>query len=45
MKPVERIAKQFGLNSKDIFFALGKRKIIAGQEDIIIEVATELAKR
>ncbi len=45
MKPVDRIAKQFNLDARDIFFELGRRKIIAGQEDIIIEVATELAKR
>jgi len=45
MKPVDRIAKEFKLDPRDIFFELGKRKIIAGQEDIIIEVANELAKK
>ena len=45
MKPVERIAKQFDLDPRDIFFELGRRKIIAGQEDYILEVATELAKK
>ena len=43
MKPVARIADEFGVDPKDIFFELGKRKIIAGQEDIIIEVARYLS--
>lgn len=45
MKPVERLAKQFGVDARDVFFELGKRKIIAGQEDLIIEVASDLAKQ
>lgn len=45
MKPVDRIAKQFGVDPRDVFFELGRRKIIAGQEDIILEVAKELAPR
>ena len=44
IKPVERIAIQYKLDPKDIFFELGRRKIIAGQEDYIIEVAEELSK-
>lgn len=43
MKPVSRIAKEFKVDPRDVFFELGKRKIIAGQEDIIIEVANILA--
>jgi 4-hydroxy 2-oxovalerate aldolase len=45
MKPVIRIAKEFNLDPRDIFFELGKRKIIAGQEDYILEVASQLAKK
>jgi 4-hydroxy 2-oxovalerate aldolase len=41
-KQVDRISKQFGLDPKDLFFELGKRKVVAGQEDIIIEVANQL---
>lgn len=44
MSPVLRISKEFAVNPRDVFFELGRRKIIAGQEDIIIEVADELAK-
>ena len=43
MKPVTRIAKEFNIDPKDIFFELGQRKIVAGQEDIILEVAKKLA--
>jgi 4-hydroxy 2-oxovalerate aldolase len=42
-KPVERIAKEYGVDPRDVFFELGRRGIIAGQEDIILEVASELA--
>lgn len=42
LKPVNRVAKEFGLDPRDIFFELGRRKIVAGQEDVIIEVAKEL---
>ena len=45
MKPVTRIAKEFNIDPRDVFFELGRRKIIAGQEDIILEVAKELAQQ
>ncbi len=45
MKPVTRISQEFKLDPRDIFFELGRRKIIAGQEDYIIEVATEMSKK
>jgi 4-hydroxy 2-oxovalerate aldolase len=43
MKPVSRIAEKYNLDARDIFFELGKRKIVAGQEDFIMEVAKDLA--
>jgi len=45
MKPVDRIAKQLNLDPRDVFFELGRRKIIAGQEDFIMEVAKDLAEK
>jgi len=45
MKPVARISKEFNVDPRDVFFELGRRKIVAGQEDIILEVAKELAER
>lgn len=43
-KPVDRVSKQYGVDPRDVFFELGRRGIVAGQEDIIIEVARELAE-
>lgn len=45
MKPVARISEQFGVDPRDVFFELGRRRIVAGQEDIILEVAKELSLR
>ena len=44
-KPVMRMAEEFGVDPRDIFFELGRRKVVAGQEDLIIEVASELAAK
>ena len=44
-KPVQRAAKQLGVDPRDVFVELGKRKVVGGQEDLILEVASELAAR
>ena len=44
-KPVQRAAEQLGVDPRDVFFELGRRKVVGGQEDLILEVATELARR
>ncbi|MBI4625636.1 MAG: 4-hydroxy-2-oxovalerate aldolase, partial [Verrucomicrobia bacterium] len=44
-KHVERISQQYGVDPRDLFFELGRRKLVAGQEDIIIEAAMDLASR
>ncbi|MCX6770021.1 MAG: 4-hydroxy-2-oxovalerate aldolase [Candidatus Micrarchaeota archaeon] len=41
----ERAGARFGVDPKEILMELGRRKIVAGQEDYITEVAIELAKR
>lgn len=41
----ERAGKRFGLDPRDILIELGKRKAVGGQEDLIIEVAAELAQQ
>lgn len=43
-KPVERIASEYGLDPKAIMTELGRRKVIAGQEDLILEIAVALAQ-
>lgn len=42
---VERVSIQYGVDPRDVFFELGRRKAIAGQEDLIIEVAMDLVER
>ncbi len=41
----KRAAERFGVDSKDILLELGRRKVVGGQEDMIIDVAVELEKR
>lgn len=38
-------AKEFHVDPRDIFMELGKKKVVAGQEDMIVEVAAKLAER
>ncbi|WP_318503178.1 4-hydroxy-2-oxovalerate aldolase [Bacillus sp. T3] len=38
-------AKRFGIDSRDILVELGKRNVVGGQEDMIVDVAAEIAKR
>ncbi|RXK48280.1 4-hydroxy-2-oxovalerate aldolase [Aquirufa rosea] len=44
-KQVKRLAKEFNVDQRDIYFALGEKKVVAGQEDIIIEVVMEILKK
>lgn len=43
-KRVLKIAQEYQLDPRDIFIELGKRKVVAGQEDLIVEVAIDLKK-
>ncbi len=40
----ERAGKRFGVDPRDILLEVGRRKAVGGQEDMIIDVAAELAK-
>ncbi|MDA2594694.1 4-hydroxy-2-oxovalerate aldolase [Bacillus cereus group sp. Bc061] len=40
----ERAAQRFKVDTRDILIELGKRKVVGGQEDMILDVAAELAK-
>lgn len=42
-KHVERVAGEYGIDPRDVFFELGRRGVVAGQEDVIVEVAIALA--
>lgn len=41
--PVKKAASKFNVSAREIFKVLGKHKVIAGQEDLIIEIAQQLA--
>jgi 4-hydroxy 2-oxovalerate aldolase len=40
-----RAAEQFGLDARAILAELGRRRVVGGQEDMILDVAHELAQR
>jgi 4-hydroxy 2-oxovalerate aldolase len=40
----QRAAERFGVEPRDVLVELGRRRVVAGQEDAIIEVAAELAR-
>ncbi len=42
IKPVTSIGAQHGVDPRDIFFELGRRNAVAGQESLILEVALQL---
>jgi len=42
---VEKAAKRFNVDPRDIFLELGKRKVVGGQEDMIVDVAIDLEKK
>lgn len=43
--PTIKTAKKFNVNPIDVLVELGKRKVVGGQEDMILDVAYELSKR
>lgn len=41
----KRAAERFGVDTKSIILELGERRVVGGQEDMIIDVAVELQRR
>lgn len=41
----QRAAQRFNIDSRDILIELGKQLVVGGQEDIILDVAAEIAKK
>ncbi len=41
---VQKAAAEFSVDPKDIFKELGRRKAVAGQEDMIVEIAEKLSR-
>ncbi|HYE64706.1 MAG TPA: 4-hydroxy-2-oxovalerate aldolase [Pyrinomonadaceae bacterium] len=40
-----RAAEKFGVDAREVLVELGRRKVVGGQEDMIVDVAVELARR
>ena len=45
VRHVERISRQYGVDERDVFFELGRRHVVAGQEDLIIEVVRGMLEK
>jgi len=43
-KPIMKISRLYNLEYSSLIFELGNRKLVAGQEDLIIEIAEKLKK-
>lgn len=45
LRHAEKAAQTYGLDAREILIELGKRKMVGGQEDMIIDVALDLIKQ
>jgi 4-hydroxy 2-oxovalerate aldolase len=44
-KHVSRISNEYKVDARDVYVELGRRRIVGGQEDIIIEVVMDLIRK
>ena len=41
----ERAAQKIGVDARDVLLEIGKRKLVGGQEDLIVDICLEMKKR
>jgi 4-hydroxy 2-oxovalerate aldolase len=44
-KHVNRISKEYNVDPRDVYVELGNRRVVGGQEDLIIEVVIDLVTK
>jgi 4-hydroxy 2-oxovalerate aldolase len=44
LKPIQRVAREFNVSPFELINELGKRRVVAGQEDMVLEVAKYLTQ-
>jgi 4-hydroxy 2-oxovalerate aldolase len=45
LRHAEKAANEFGLDTRAILIELGRRKMVGGQEDMIVDVALDMLKQ
>lgn len=45
VKPVQKVANHYGVDPKELFKECGRNNLVAGQEDLIVDLALKLQKK